>query len=108
MIFSRDLYNRAIHAQNDFLGAIGFYEYHIISSVPGTTLNYASIIQPFDATGWGLIATSAISVLVLSILINEVSVRKLKKMKMSIHKSTHKPVYTYYHMKLLTYHLYVQ
>ena len=85
-----------ISPQNDFLGPIGVYDFHIISSVPETTLNYASIIKPFDATGWSLIVTSIISVLALLIVINKVSVTKIKKMKMSIHKSTHKPVYTYY------------
>ena len=93
MIFVRDMYGSSVYAQNDFLGTIGVYEYSIISSVPGTTLNYASIIQPFDATGWALIAASVISVLVLLIVISEVSVKKMKKMKMSIHKSTNKQSY---------------
>ena len=104
----RDTYKSAIHAQNDFLGTIGVYEYHIISSVPGTTLNYASIIQPFDATGWAVIAASVISVLALLIVINEVTVTKMKKRKMSIDISTNTPVFTYYYMKFLTYYLHVQ
>ena len=92
MVFSRDVFGIHVYAQNDFLGTIGVYEYHIISSVPGTTLNYASIIQPFDATGWSLIAASVISVLALLIVINEVSVTTIMKKKMSIHKSIHKPL----------------
>ena len=102
----RQIYNSEIHAQNDYLGAIGVYEYHIMSSVPGTTLNYASIFQPFDVTGWALIAASVISVLALLIVINEVSFTKIKKMKMSIHKSIYKPEYEYY-LKLLIEHSYV-
>ena len=93
MLFIRELYNSAVYAHNDFLGAIGVYEYSIISSVPGTSLNYASLIQPFDATGWALVATSVISVLALLIVINEFSVTKMKKMTISIPKSTHNSIY---------------
>ena len=98
MVFSRRIYSTAVSLQNDYLVPIGTYEFHIISSVPGTTLNYASIIQPFDVTGWALIATAVISVLALLIVINEVTVTKMKKRKMSIDISTHKPVFTYYYM----------
>ena len=96
MVFVREGYPSGIKAQIDFIGAIGAYYFHICSSVPGTTLNYAAIIQPFDITGWALIAISVITVLSSLILINEVSVTKMKKMKMSIHKSTPNPVYAYY------------
>ena len=92
----REGYPSGKNAPIDFLGAIGAYDFHICSSVPGTTLNYAAIIQPFDITGWALIAISVITVLSSLILINEVSVTKMKKMKMSIHKSTPNPVYAYY------------
>ena len=89
MVFIRNGYLPAISGQNDFLGAIGVYTFHIISSVPETTMNYASIIQPFDPRGWAWIATSAISILTSLLLINKVSVTKMKKMKMTIHKSTY-------------------
>ena len=95
MVFSRRIYSTAVSLQNDYLVPIGTYEFHIISSVPGTTLNYASIIQPFDVTGWALIAASAISILAMLIVISKVSVKEMKKRKMSIHKSTHNLVYIY-------------
>ena len=88
MVFIRDMYDSAIYAQSDFLGVIGVYEFYLISSVPGTTLNYLSIIQPFDVLAWAWIGASVMSILAALIVINEVSVKKMKKMKMSFHKST--------------------
>ena len=65
--------NANIPAHNDFLGLVGSYELSFASGIPETTLNYATMLKPFDNYIWALIAISFLSVMLTFLVIDKVS-----------------------------------
>ena len=69
----RELYRPYISAQNDFLGTVGSYDYHTLSTQPEKTLNHATMVRPFDMYIWILIGVSLLIVMLTFIMIETVS-----------------------------------
>ena len=60
----REFYRPYISAQNDFLGTVGSYDFHTLSTPPEETLDYATVIRPFDMYIWILMGFSLVIVVV--------------------------------------------
>ena len=69
----RDFYRPYINAQNDYLGTVGSYEFHTLSTPPEKTLDYATMVRPFDMYIWILIGVSLLIVMLTFIMIETVS-----------------------------------
>ena len=63
----------SIHAEMDYLGVVGSYDFHTLSAPPEKTLNYATMVKPYGALMWTLIGISFLVVVLTFILIETVS-----------------------------------
>ena len=70
---TRALLTRGDIHRNDKLCVVGTYDFHILSSKPSSSLNYAAIIKPYSGLLWSLIGTSFALILLIFILIDKVS-----------------------------------
>ena len=69
----REFYRPYINAQNDYLGTVGSYDFHILSTPPEKTLNYATMVKPYGAFTWALIGISLLVVMVTFVMIEKLS-----------------------------------
>ena len=69
----REFYRPYISAQNDYLGTVGSYDFHTLSTPPEKTLDYATVMRPFDMYIWILMGVSLVIVVVTFIMIETVS-----------------------------------
>ena len=84
---NRDLYRPYINAQNDFLGPVGSYDFHTLSTPPEKTLDYATVIRPFDMKIWIAMAVSLVIVMITFIMIETVSSTMHGFIKIPTHQS---------------------
>ena len=84
---TRDFYRPYISAQNDYLGIVGSYEFHTLSTPPEKTLDYATVVRPFDMYIWILIGVSLVIVMLAFILIETVSSTMHGFIKIPTHQS---------------------
>ena len=63
----------SIHAEMDYLGVVGSYDFHTLSAPPEKTLNYATMVKPYGPLMWTLIGISFLVVLLTFILIETLS-----------------------------------
>ena len=54
--------------RNDKLGVVGAYNFHFNSLIPSKTLNYASLVKPYDGFTWSLICIS-FALIMLSLMV---------------------------------------
>ena len=87
MCFVREFYRPYINAQNDYLGTVGSYEFHTLSTAPEKTLDYATIVRPCDMYIWILIGVSLVTVILTFIMIETVSSTMHGFIKIPTHQS---------------------
>ena len=69
---TREQYRSDIFLLNDFLSSVGAADYHIASAKPNKTLNYATILSPYDGYIWAFIAATFITVMLAFTLIDKI------------------------------------
>ena len=83
----RDFYRPYIGTSNDYLGMVGSYDFHILSAPPEPTLNYATVLKPYGALIWALIAISLVAVMVTFVMIERLSCVYCGYTKIPTHQS---------------------
>ena len=67
----RGFYSSGVFLQNDFIGPIGSYDFHIISGAPKERDDYLKLVRPFDYQTWACLMVSLVTVCISLILINK-------------------------------------
>ena len=69
---TREQHRLDMHLLNDFLSTVGTYDYHILTAKPKKSLNYATILRPYNGYIWAFIAVSFITVMLALALIDKI------------------------------------
>lgn len=70
---TRELFTSKVYHLNDFLFIMGSYDFAIISVIPDTSLNYATMLKAFDVYTWIFIIISVLSVTATVVAIEKTS-----------------------------------
>lgn len=87
LTFVREFYRPYIKAQNDYLGTVGSYDFHTLSTPPEKTLNYATMVKPYGVYMWAMIGTSLVVVMVTFVMIEKLSATMHGFMKIPTYQS---------------------
>ena len=83
----REFYRPYISAQNDYLGTVGSYDFHTLSTPPEKALDYTTMVRPFDMYVWIAMGVSLMIVISTFIMIETVSSTMHGFMKTPTHQS---------------------
>ena len=61
------------------MGLVGSYDGFFLSGIPEKTLNFATVLKPFDNYTWAFIAASLLSVILTFIVIDKASTIWIRK-----------------------------
>ena len=70
---TREQYMHTIYRQNDFLFNIGSYDFIIASAIPEKTLDFATMLRPYDVYIWIFIIISVLAVTATMMVIEKTS-----------------------------------
>ena len=83
----REFYRPYINAQNDYLGTVGSYDFHTLSTPPEKALDYTTMVKPFDMRIWIATAVSLVTVMSTFVMIETVSSPMHGFIKIPTHQS---------------------
>ena len=83
----REFYRPYISAQNDYLGTVGSYDFHTLSTPPEKALDYTTMVKPFDMPIWIATAVSLVTVMLTFVMIETVSSPMHGFIKIPTHQS---------------------
>ena len=83
----REFYRPHINAQNDYLGTVGSYDFHTLSTPPEKALDYTTMVKPFDMRIWIATAVSLVTVMSTFVMIETVSSPMHGFIKIPTHQS---------------------
>ena len=83
----REFYRPYISAQNDYLGTVGSYDFHTLSTPPEKALDYTTMVKPFDMRIWIATAVSLVTVMSTFVMIETVSSPMHGFIKIPTHQS---------------------
>ena len=72
LCFVRNFYNSDGFLENDFMGPVGSYDFHVIYGAPKKINNYLKLVRPFNNQIWASFFVSLVTIYVSLILTNKI------------------------------------